>query len=197
MADNFANAGVYLIQTFFGLYTLLVMVRMLMQVARADYYNPICQAIVKITEPAVRVLRPILPSLRGVDFASLGVAFLVQLIAVMLIMKLWGGPLFSPLYIAWVFLGLFSIIFSIYFFALIVMVITSFVAPYSDHPAITLIQQLVEPICAPARKLLPPMGGLDFSIILVFVAINIIDDILVIAPLASYLGVPRGLILGL
>lgn len=197
MADNFASAGVYLIQTFFGLYTLLVMIRMLMQVARADYYNPICQAIVKITEPAVRLLRPALPTVMGVDFASIGAAFTVQLVAVMLIMMLWGGPLFSPLYIAWVLLGLFSIIFSIYFFALIIMVIASFIAPYSDHPALTLIHQLVEPICAPARKLLPPMGGLDFSIILVFVAINIIDDILVIAPLAQYLQVPRGLILGL
>ena len=197
MADNFANAGVYLIQTFFGLYTLMVMVRVLMQVARTDYYNPICQAIVKITDPAVRPLRAFLPSVMGVDFASLVVAFLVQLIAVMLIMMLWGGPVFSLLYVAWVLLGLFSLIFSIYFFALIILVIASFVAPYSDHPALVLIHQLVEPICAPARKLLPPMGGLDFSIILVFVAINIIDDILVIAPLAQYLQVPRGLIIGL
>jgi YggT family protein len=197
MADNFASAGVYLIQTFFGLYTLMIMVRVLMQVARADYYNPICQAIVKITDPAVRLFRPVLPSVMGVDFAALATAFVVQLIAVMLIMMLWGGPVFSLLYIAWVLLGLFSIIFSIYFFALIIMVIASFIAPYSDHPALVLIHQLVEPICAPARKLLPPMGGLDFSIILVFVAINIIDDILVIAPLAQYLGVPRGLIIGL
>jgi YggT family protein len=170
---------------------------MLMQVARADYYNPICQAIVKITEPAVKILRPALPTVMGVDFASLGVAFIVQLIAVMLVMMLWGGPVFNPVYIAWVLLGLFSIIFSIYFFALIVMVISSFIAPYSDHPALSLVRQLVEPVCAPARKLLPPMGGLDFSIILVFVAINIIDDILVIAPLAQFLQVPRGLILGL
>ena len=70
MADNFANAGVYLLQTFFGLYTLMVMVRVLMQVARADYYNPICQAIVKITDPAVRPFRAFLPSVMGVDFAS-------------------------------------------------------------------------------------------------------------------------------
>jgi YggT family protein len=196
MADNFANAGVYIIQTFFGLYTLLIMVRMLMQVARADYYNPICQAIVKITEPAVRPLRPVLPSVMGVDFASLVVAFLVQLAAIMLIMKLYGQPVFSPLYAAWVLIGLFSIIFTIYFFALIIMVIASFIAPYSDHPALTLIHQLVEPVCAPARKLLPPMGGLDFSIILVFVAINVIE-IIVINPIAATLQVPRGLILGL
>jgi YggT family protein len=197
MEQNFASAGVYLIQTFFGLYTILIMVRFLMQVSRADYYNPICQSIVKLTDPAIRPLRNILPSVKGVDFATLTVAFAVQLIGVMLIMMLWGAPFFMPLYIAWVMLGLFSIIFSIYFFALIIMVISSWIAPQSSHPGLTLVYQIVEPICAPARKLLPPMGGMDFSIILVFVFINIIDDILVIAPLAKMLGIPRGLILGL
>lgn len=197
MAQNFASAGVYLVQTFFGLYTILVMVRFLMQVSRADYYNPICQAIVKLTDPAIRPLRSVLPSVQGVDFATLAVAFIVQLIGVMVIMMLWGGPVFMPIYIAWVMLGLFSIIFSIYFFALIIMVISSWIAPHSSHPGLILVNQLVEPICAPARKLLPPMGGIDFSIILVFVFINIIDEILVITPLAQMLGVPRGLILGL
>ena len=197
MTQNLANAGVYLIQTFFGLYTIVVMLRFLMQVSRADYYNPICQAIVKITDPAIRPIRPVLPTIYGVDFATLGVAFIVQLVAVMLIMKLWGAPIFMPVYIPWVLLGLFSIIFDIYFFALIVMVIASWIAPYSSHPALSLVNQIVEPICAPARKLLPPMGGIDFSIILVFVFINIIDNILVIAPLAHMLGIPSGLILGL
>tara|TARA_R110002110_G_scaffold223537_3_gene437434 strand:- start:31 stop:624 length:594 start_codon:yes stop_codon:yes gene_type:complete len=197
MAQNFASAGVYLVQTFFGLYTILIMVRFLMQVARADYYNPICQSIVKLTDPAIRPLRSVLPSIYGVDFATLTVAFGVQLIGVMVIMMLWGGPVFAPLYIAWVLLGLFSIIFSIYFFALIIMVISSWIAPQSSHPGLILVSQIVEPICAPARKLLPPMGGIDFSIILVFVFINIIDEILVIAPLAQMLGIPPGLILGL
>ena len=115
MANNFASAGVYLIQTFFGLYTLLIMVRVLMQVARADYYNPICQGIVKITDPAIRPFRTFLPTVLGVDFASLAVAFIVQLLGVMFIMMLWGGPVFSVIYVAWVMLGLFSLIFSIYF----------------------------------------------------------------------------------
>jgi len=197
MAQNFANAGVYLVQTFFGLYTILIMVRFLMQVAKADYYNPICQSIVKITDPAIKPLRSIFPSIYGVDFATLTVAFGVQMIGVMLIMMLSQAPIFMPVYAAWVMLGLFSIIFSIYFFALIIMVISSWIAPQSGHPALSLVMQIVEPICAPARKLLPPMGGMDFSIILVFVFINIIDEILVIAPLARMLQIPPGLILGL
>ena len=197
MEQNFSNAGVYLVQTFFGLYTILIMVRFLMQVSRADYYNPICQSIIRLTDPGIRPLRRVLPSVYGVDFATLAAAYLVQLVGVMLIMMLWGGPVFMPIYAVWVLLGLFSIIFSIYFFALIIMVISSWIAPQSGHPALSLVNQIIEPICTPARKLLPPMGGMDFSIILVFVFINLVDEILVITPLAQLLKIPRGLILGL
>ncbi|MDZ7686704.1 MAG: YggT family protein [Gammaproteobacteria bacterium] len=177
---------------------IVVMLRFLMQVAKVDYYNPISQAIVKITDPAIRPLGQVLPTVRSVNFASLGVAFIVQLIAVILIMLLSNHPIFHPLYIAWVLVGLFSLIFDIYFFALIIMVIASWIAPFSRHPALMLVQQLTEPVCAPARRLLPPMGGIDFSIILVFVFITIIDQILVIEPLAyQFLRIPPGLIIGL
>ncbi|MEX2488327.1 MAG: YggT family protein [Pseudomonadales bacterium] len=197
MADNFATAGVYLIQTFFGLYLILVMLRFLMQIARADYYNPLCQAIVKITDPPIVPLKRMMPTVRGVDFATLTVALIVQLITIMLVMMLQGYPVFSPVYIPWTLLGIFGLIFDIYFFALIIMVIASWIAPFSTHPALILVRQITEPVCAPARALLPPMGGIDFSIILVFVAITIIDNILVVRPLAQMLGVPRGLILGI
>lgn len=198
MSANLASAGAYIVQTFFGLYVILIMLRFLMQVARVDYYNPISQGIVKITDPPIKPLEKAIPTLAGVNFATLTVAFVVQLIAVMLIMMLSNGPIFHPLYIAWVLVGLFSLIFDIYFFALIVMVIASWIAPYSNHPALVLVHQLTEPVCAPARKLLPPMGGLDLSIILVFVFITVVDQILIIEPLAyQYLNIPSGLILGL
>lgn len=197
MADNFTNAGIFLIQTFLGLYFLLVMVRFLMQVTRVDYYNPICQGIVKVTDPAVKPFKNLLPSIRGVDFATLVVAFIVQLLAVAIVMFLKGGPIAHPIYLAWVMIGMVSTILDIYFFALLIMVIASWIAPYSNHPALSLVMQLTEPVCAPARKLLPPMGGMDFSIILVFVTITLIDSFLVVQPIAQMLGVPRGLILGL
>ena len=54
MEQNLANAGIYLIQSFFGIYTILLMLRLLMQISRVDYYNPVCQGIVKITDPAIR-----------------------------------------------------------------------------------------------------------------------------------------------
>lgn len=197
MTNNLLQAGIYLIQTLAGLYLIMVMLRFLMQASRVNYYNPICQAIVKITDPPVKPLKKLIPAVRGVDFATLLVALVIQLLTIMLIMGLSGGWFFHPSYIAWSMVGLVSLIFDIYFFALIIMVIASWLAPYADHPALVLVHQLTEPICAPARKLLPPMGGLDFSIILVFIAITLIDSYLVIRPLAQMLGIPGGLILGL
>lgn len=197
MTQNLLGAGVFLIQTFAGLYLILLLLRFLMQVSRVDYYNPICQAIVKVTDVPVKPLKKILPAVRGVDFATLFVALIVQLLAVSIVMFLSGGYAFHPVYVVWSLVGLISSIFKIYYFSLIIMVIASWIAPYSNHPAMALVNQLTEPVCAPARKLLPPMGGMDFSIILVFVAITLIDSYLVIRPLASMLGIPQGLILGL
>lgn len=197
MTENFADASVFLIQTFAGLYLILILLRFLMQVSKVDFYNPICQAIVKVTDPPIKPLKKVIPTVRGVDFATLLVALVFQILAIALVMLLKGGYLFHPVYIAWSMVGLVSSIFDIYFFALIVMVISSWIAPHSNHPAMALVHQLTEPICAPARKLLPPMGGLDFSIILVFVAITLIDTYLVVQPLAHLLGIPQGLILGL
>jgi len=197
MTQNLLGAGVFLIQTFAGLYLILLLLRFLMQLSRVDYYNPICQAIVKVTDPPVKPLKKMLPTMRGVDLSTLLVTLVVQLLAISLVMFLSGGYAFQPVYIAWSLVGLLSTIFKIYYFSLIIMVIASWVAPYSNHPAMALVNQLTEPVCTPARKLLPPMGGMDFSIILVFVAITLIDSYLVIRPLASMLGIPQGLILGL
>ena len=197
MTANFANASVFLVQTFFGLYLILVLVRFLMRVSRVDYYNPICQVVVRLTDPAIKPFKKVLPSIRVIDFATLVVALLVQVVAISLVMLLTGNLIFHPTYIGWALVGLASMSLDIYFFALIAMVIASWIAPYSDHPAMSLIIQLTDPICAPARKLLPPMGGLDFSIILVFVVIALVDTFLVIQPLAIALGIPSGLVLGL
>ena len=197
MTANFANASVFLAQTFFGLYLILVLVRFLMQVSRADYYNPICQVVVRLTDPAIKPFNKVLPRILGIDFATLIVALLIQVVAISLVMLLTDNLIFHPTYIGWALVGLASTVLDIYFFALIAMVIVSWIAPYSNHPAMSLIIELTNPICTPARKLLPPMGGLDFSIILVFVMITLIDTFLVIQPLANALGIPSGLVLGL
>lgn len=198
MGENLANAAVYLIQTFFGLYILVVILRFLMQSAKVDFYNPISQAIVTITDPAIRPLRRVIPGFYGVDLSILVLALILQVIALALIIALKGFLLPNLLVLlAWSLLGMFALILDIYFFALIIMVISSWIAPYSNHPIIMLIYQLTTPICTPARKLIPPIGGIDISIIIVFVFITLIDNFLVVEPMRRLLECPKGLILGL
>jgi YggT family protein len=198
MGENFANAGVFLIQTFFGLYILVVIMRFLMQTAKVDFYNPISQAIVTFTDPPIKPLRRLIPSIYGVDLSILVLALILQIIALALIIALKGFSLPNPLLLAsWSVLGMFALVLDIYFFALIIMVISSWIAPHSNHPILMLIYQLTAPLCTPARRLIPPMGGLDISIIVVFAFITVIDNWLVVEPLRQFLACPKGLILGL
>ena len=75
--------------TIAGLYLLFVVARFLLQLAKADFYNPISQAVFKATDPVVRVLRSFIPGYKGVDFSSLILAFIVQFIAISVTIPIW------------------------------------------------------------------------------------------------------------
>ena len=187
---------VYLIQTLLGLFLLAMLLRFLLQLVRADFYNPISQFLVKVTNPLVLPMRKVIPGYAGLDLASLLLAVLLQLLAIVAILLLSGNGIPTvPLLLIWSILGVISLLVNIYFFALLAMIILSWVAPGSNHPAIYLLYQITEPVMAPLRKLLPPMGGLDFSPILVFVLINIIQ--IALRHLAGGVGLHPALVLGL
>lgn len=197
MSQSLATAGTYLVQTLFGLYLLAILLRFLLQIARADFYNPICQMIVKITNPTLRPLRRIVPGLGGLDISALVLGLLVQMVGISLILMLHGFGLPNILLLlGWSLTGMLALVLNIYFFALIVVIILSWVAPQTRHPAAVLIFQLVEPIMLPMRRIIPSLGGLDLSPIFIFIAINLIK-ILVIGNLATMLRIPQGLMLGL
>ncbi|QIB65532.1 YggT family protein [Kineobactrum salinum] len=166
----------YLAQTVLTLALIAVLLRFLLQVVRADFYNPISQFLVRLTNPLVLPLRRIVPGLGGLDLSCLLLALLLQLAAIVLLLMLHGASLPNPaLLMAWSALGVVGLVVNIYFFALLAMIIISWVAPASRHPALLLLFQLTEPVMAPFRRMLPNMGGLDFSPILVFILINIIQ----------------------
>lgn len=187
---------VYLIQTLLSLFLLAMLLRFLLQLVRADFYNPISQFLVKVTNPLVLPLRKVIPGYAGLDLASLLLSVLLQLLAIAAILLLSGIGIPSiPLLLIWSVLGVISLLVNIYFFALLAMIILSWVAPGGNNPAIYLLHQITEPVMAPLRKLLPPMGGLDFSPILVFVLINIIQ--IALRHLADGVGLHPALVLGL
>ena len=165
-----AEILIYLVQTALSLYMIAMLLRFLLQVVRADFYNPISQFLVKITNPLVLPMRKVVPGLAGIDLASLLLTFLLQVVAIIATLWLATGqlPPILPL-IIWAALGVVGLLVNIYFFALLATIILSWVAPGSQNPAIFLLHQITEPVMAPFRKALPSMGGIDFSPILVFV----------------------------
>lgn len=187
---------VYLVQTLLSLYLVTMLLRFLLQLVRADFYNPISQFIVKVTNPLVIPLRRVIPGLGGIDVSSLLLALLLQLAAIVALLLINGlSPPGILLLLAWSVLGVLGLLVNIYFFALLAMIILSWVAAGSRHPAIYLLYQITEPVMAPFRKVLPPMGGLDLSPILVFVLINIIQ--IALRHLAQGVGLHPALVLGL
>ena len=179
---------VYLIQTLLSLYLIAMLLRFLLQLVRADFYNPVSQFIVKVTNPLVIPLRRVLPSVAGIDTASLTLAVVLQIVAIAAIFLIRFGALTPPgLLVLGGLLGVVALLVQIYFFALLAMIILSWIAQGSNNPAIYLLFQITEPVMAPFRKMLPPMGGLDFSPILVFILINVIQ--IALQHVAASLGV--------
>ena len=186
----------YLIQTALSIYLLAMLLRFILQLVRADFYNPISQFLVKITNPLVVPLRRVLPGLGGIDLASLVLSILLQLACIIAMLFLHGLGLPNILLLlAWSMLGVIALLVNIYFFALLAMIILSWVAPGSSHPAIYMLYQITEPVMAPFRKLLPPMGGMDFSPILVFILINVVQ--IALRHVAAGIGLHPALVIGL
>ncbi|MEZ7984536.1 MAG: YggT family protein [Pseudomonadales bacterium] len=161
------------------LYTMLVLLRLMMQLARADFYNPISQFIVKATDPLLKPLRRFIPGLWGVDMPSIVLALLVQIVGLVLMMLLKGTVTVDP--VLFLLLGLFGVInigLKIAFFAIIIVIVVSWIAPQSYNPAVSLLRQISDPLMAPFRKIIPPMGGLDFAPMLAMFVIHVLRSII-------------------
>lgn len=175
------NAGIFMIETVFGLYLLLVMLRFLLQWVRADFYNPISQGVVAITNPPLKILRRMIPGWFGIDFASLVLILLLAILKTYLIQWMIGR---SP-GITGVFVYSVGVVVQYLVWILIIAVIVRIVASWlvtTYNPLLGLLYSLTEPIMAPARRLIPPFGGIDFSPILVLVFLNL-TRILIVDPL--------------
>lgn len=184
-----------LIQTLFQLYLLALMLRLLLQLARADFYNPISQFVVKVTSPLLKPLRRVIPGVGGIDIASIVLILLIQVIATAILVVIRGYSIPNPLLLLiWGALGSVGLLINIYYFTILAAIIVSWIAPGSYHPAILLLHQLTEPVMRPFRNLIPPIGGLDLSPIFVFLAINVLQILL--GHLCAAVGLPPAYVIG-
>jgi YggT family protein len=169
---NAARAFSFLVGTLIDLYIAAVLLRLLLQWVRADFYNPLCQFLVRITNPLLVPIRRIVPSIGKLDTASVVLLLALEILGVWIISSI------TELGMDWPQILLYSVrklcvsVVMMYFILIIAAVILSWVGARARHPIIPLIYQLTEPVLRPFRKLIPPIGGIDLSPLFAIIAMR-------------------------
>ena len=182
------DALIFLVRTFADLYLLTFLLRFIMQWARANHYNPLSQVVFKVTNPLVVPARRLLPSVAGLDIPTLVVLIVLEIVVTFVLLRLVDLSLPIPRLLFYSLLRLISLVLWFYVGALIIYAVLSWFAQPSRNPMAMLLGQLVEPLLRPARRMLPPIGGFDLSVLLVIVllqATTIIVSSLKAATIAS------------
>jgi len=190
-SSYFTNPIVFLVQALFGLFTAVVLLRFLLQWVRADFYNPVSQFVVKATTPVLRPFRRLIPEYAGLDPAALVLAWLVKACELGIVALL-TLPQVNPLgALAWALPELVDLTLTIFIFSVLIRAILSWFNPdpHGSHPLAGLLDSLTEPVMRPARRVLPPSGGLDLSPMLVMIGL-ILLKMLLIPPLNLVTGNP-------
>jgi len=173
------DALFYAITFIFNILSFLFVARFLLQACRVDFYNPISQSFIRVTDPLLKPLRAIIPGFRNLDIAAFLAAVLMNVLLIVILSGIAGQYAGNPLQLlATGVIQVTLLIIRIFWWSILIVIVASFIAPGSAHPALGMLQQITELLLAPARRLLPPMGGLDFSPILVFLLLGVIERIL-------------------
>jgi len=163
----------------FDLACLIFLLRFLLQASGADFYNTISQAIVKATDSICKPLRLLIKPYANFDFASLLIAWLISVIGILVFQFLNSGTLvFIPFFLWLGVIKTLLVLTQFFKFTIIIIVIASFLAPSGYNPVLALLNQLLEPIMAPVRRVMPNLGPLDLSPMVVILAIILIEDML-------------------
>lgn len=168
------NAVNFLVNTLFDLYLMVVLLRVWLQVARADFYNPFSQFIIKATQPIVAPLRRVIPSLGGWDLATIVFALVVAALKVITLSLIIGAVLNPMVIIISAFIILLTSIFKLLFWVLILRAILSWISR-GHNPIEAVMIQLTEPLLAPVRRFMPAMGGLDLSMLVVLLGLQFLE----------------------
>lgn len=169
------RAGAFLVDILISLYVLALMLRFLLQLARADFYNPVSQALVKITNPVVKPLRRVIPGYRGMDLAALVIIFLLEALKVVVIAGLIAGqPLNAGGVVVFSLRAMAVTVLRIYFWTILIQALLSWVNPGTYNPVSAILWGLNEPILRRVRRFLPSMEGMDFSPLLVLIVLEVV-----------------------
>ena len=176
------NPLAFLVDTVFSLYIMAVMLRFLLQWARADFYNPLAQFLVRITQPVLHPFRRVIPGWGGIDFSALALMVVLQAIALALLMLIAGVTPRIDYLLLRTPAELISLLLNLYLVAIVVRAVLTWISPHDYNPAMTVLLSLTEPVIRPFRAVIPPLGGVDLSPLAAIITIQVVK-MLVMPPL--------------
>lgn len=170
----FQQIGVFLVETLLSLYISAIIIRFLLGYARADFYNPLSQFLVKITNPVLTPVRRFIPAFGKLDTSAVVVALVLMIIKLVLLAGMVGAG-FNVITLIWLAVGevIRSVIW-VYIIALILLAVISWIGSSHGNPVAPLVNSLVSPLVSPVRRRLPPVGMLDLSPLVVILGLNIL-----------------------
>lgn len=174
MNGSFGDPVLFLIRTLFELLIFMVLVRYFLQLFRANFFNPVTQSIVKLTNPVLNPLRRMLPKTGRHDLAALLVALVLIVLMVWTLAAMKGLPvsavalLVNSLYFA------FLMVTDLFFWTILLRAVASWIGN-TGSPAVSLLQDLTDPVLRPVQRILPPLGGIDLSPLAVLLLIQVLQ----------------------
>lgn len=166
------NEGVlFLVQTLFSLYIMAIVLRIWLQLARADFFNPLSQFVATITNPVLRPLERVIPSTGRLNLAAVVLGILLSILSLYVRVTMLGG---SADVIPLIIIGIqyfASITLQLMFWILVIRAILSWFSR-GANPLEMVLHQLTEPLLRPVRRFIPAIGGLDLSVLFVIIAIQ-------------------------
>ncbi|UCB53980.1 MAG: YggT family protein [Thiotrichales bacterium] len=173
------NPLIFLVETLFDLYIIVLMLRYILQQVRADFYNPISQFIVKATSPVLMPARKIIPGIGGVDLATIVVIIAFIAIKIFIVAMISG---YSPTLLAVLLTGIrdfITLALNIFIFAIIIQAILSWINPDPYNPVSGVLFSITRPVLDPFRRVIKPVGGLDLSPLIALIALMFIERLVV------------------
>lgn len=170
------EAVIYLLRFVFDALLMILIMRVWLQWVKADFYNPLSQFIVKVSNPLVVPLRRIIPGLGGIDLATIVVIYIVATLKFFILAALAGESLGLLAF----YIGLLVMLKQAGFMLFVIMIIMAIMSwvVQGYNPTLMIFHQLTEPFLNPIRRIIPNMGGLDLSMIVAFLIMNVINILL-------------------
>ena len=169
-----ANPLEFLVTTLFSLYILAVMLRFLLGAVRADFYNPVSQFLVRITNPLLIPMRKVIPSLGKFDTSALLLMLLLQLASLGLVVLLRGISVSIVTLLIAAVGELVMLVINVFMFAIIIQVILSWVNPGNYNPVTALLYSITSPIMRPIQRVIPPVSGIDLSPLVAIIGLQVL-----------------------